>query len=67
VCVKEFSLNPFVHDSNTPIKSNQELKTIVVVPFERLMSKYLLSKVVDMERFTVCYDFEERQALEAML
>jgi hypothetical protein len=67
LCVKEFSLNPFVHDSNTPIKSNQELKTIVVVPFERLLSKYLLSKVVDMERFTVCYDLEERRALEMML
>lgn len=67
VCVREFALNPFVHDSNTPIKSNGELKTIVVVPFERLLQKYLLSKIVDMERFTVCYDFDERAVIEELL
>jgi DNA-directed RNA polymerase II subunit RPB1 len=67
VCVKEFSLNPFVHDSNTPVKSEAELKTIVVVPFERILAKYAVSKVVDMERFTVCYDYDERRELESML
>lgn len=56
-------MSAFVHDSNTPIKANGEVKTIVVIPFERLMQKYLHSKLVDIERFTVCYDWAERAEL----
>lgn len=65
--VLEFSLTPFLHDSNTPAKGDKELKTITTVPFERLMSKYMVSQTIDMERFTVCFDHEERALLEVML
>jgi hypothetical protein len=67
VSVMEFCMTPFLHDSNTPAKGDKELKTTVTVPFERLLQKYLVSKGADMERFTVCYDHEERALLEAML
>lgn len=65
--MREFSLSCFVHDSNTPAKGNDELKTIVVVPFERLLTKYWVAKEVDMQRFTVGYDHDEMNRLMQML
>jgi DNA-directed RNA polymerase II subunit RPB1 len=67
VCVREFSMNAFTHDSNTPVKGDSELKVIVAVPFERLMAKYYANGHVDMERFVVCYDHEERALIDKAL
>lgn len=66
VVVKEFSLTPFVHDSNTPAKQG-EMKVIVPVNFERLIARYELRAHVDMERFITSYDWAERDALNEIL
>jgi hypothetical protein len=65
--VRENCLTPFVHDSNTPAKSNDELKTIVVIPFERLINKYWDANQFDLDRFTIGYDHDEARLIASML